>query len=228
MYTRKRKYSTGSSRTRPPLKRQRTGYPRSLGLVPTYRGFQPRAFTRGEWKFLDTTINNNMDSTGVMLLLNGLAPGSSASQRIGQKVSIRSIELKLIALVIPGTGVDQEQRWMLLLDRQANGAAPGALTDFLAAGNTKGLRNLANRRRFKIVLDKRYVLNNAGEPGAQRVFNVYMKFRRPLVVEYNAGVAGTIADIVTNSLYLVLIGQAAPGTTAGLLQGYARLRYTDM
>lgn len=201
---------------------------RYQGLVPTYRGFTPRAFTRGEWKFLDLTVNNAMDSTGAMLLLNGLQPGSSASQRIGMKVAIRSLQMKLISFCTAGTGVDQEHRWLVLLDRQANGAAPAALTDFLAAGNTKGLRNLANRRRFKIVLDKRYYINNANEPGSARVFNVYMKFRRPLIVEYNAGIAGTIADIVSNSLYLVLIGQVAPGTGAGMIQGYARIRYTDM
>lgn len=212
----------------PPRKTRRTTAPRSGGLVPSYRGYTPRAFSRGEWKFLDLTVNNAMDTTGAMLLLNGLQPGSSASQRIGMKVSIRSLEMKLIGFATAGTGVDQEHRWLVLLDRQANGAAPAALTDFLAAGNTKGLRNLANRRRFKIVLDKRYYVNSAGEPGAARVFNVYMKFRRPLIVEYNAGVTGTVADIVSNSLFLVLIGQQAAGATAGTLQGYVRIRYTDM
>lgn len=174
------------------------------------------------------TVNNNMDTTGVLLLLNGLQPGSSASQRIGMKVAIRSLEMKLIGFANNGTGVDQEHRWLVLLDRQANGAAPAALTDFLAAGNTKGLRNLANRRRFKIIRDKRYYLNASGEPGSAREFNLYMKFRRPLMVEYNAGVAGTVADIVSNALYLVLIGQFSPGATAGMIQGYARIRYTDM
>jgi len=212
----------------PPRKRQATTRARYAGLVPSYQGFTPRAFSRGEWKFLDITVNNNMDTTGVLLLLNGLQPGSSASQRIGMKVAIRSLEMKLIGFANNGTGVDQEHRWLVLLDRQANGAAPTALTDFLAAGNTKGLRNLANRRRFKIIRDKRYYVNASGEPGSAREFNLYMKFRRPLMVEYNAGVAGTVADIVSNSLYLVLIGQYAPGATAGMLQGYARIRYTDM
>ena len=56
----------------------------------------------------------------------------------------------------------------------------------------------------------------------------YIKFRRPIVTEYNAGVAGTIADIATNSLYLITIGQQNAGLTAGITLGTCRIRYTDM
>lgn len=162
-----------------------------------------------------------------MTLLNGLVPGTGASQRVGMKITIRSIGLSLVALVTGGTGVDQYNRWILLLDRQCNGAAPTALTDFLATGDTLGLRNLAARHRFKTVMDKRYYLNASGEPYAAKLFKVYMKLRRPLVVEYNTGNAGTVADIVTNSLYLISIGSIAAGAAAGFLQGYCRIRYLD-
>ena len=212
----------------PPRKTRRTTAPRSGGLVPTYRGWTPRSFTRGEWKYLDTTINTACDTTGSMTLVNGLQPGTGASQRIGMKVMLRSMELSLVNSVPPVTGTDQNHRFLVLLDRQCNGAAPTALTDFLTPGNYLGMRSLVNRRRFKIILDKRCSLNASGEPGSDRLWKFYIKFRRPIIVEFNAGVAGTIADIVTNSLYIISVGQAAAGVGAGTLLGYCRIRYTDM
>jgi len=163
-----------------------------------------------------------------MTLLNGLAPGNSASQRVGMKVSIQSLELRIRNQVTAGTGVDQIHRLIVLQDQQANGIVPAALTDFLNAGNYQGLRNLAQRKRFRILKDYYFTLNATGEAGSQKCIHKYMKFRRPIITEFNAGVAGTIADISTNSLFFVCIGSIAPGATAGTSVGYIRIRYTDM
>lgn len=177
---------------------------------------------------MDTLVSQVADSTGAMTLLNGLQPGTGASQRIGMKVAIRSLEFKGQVRVTAATGVDQIQRYIILLDRQANGAAPAALTDFLTGGVYYSLRNLANRRRFKAIHDRMFSLNASGEPDSQRCWKFYIKFRKPIIVEFNAGNAGTVADIVTNSLYLMSLGQAPAGATAGSILGYCRLRYTDL
>lgn len=82
------------------------------------------------------------------------------------KVEIRSIEIRLNTNVTPATGVSQVARWLILLDRQCNGAAPAAVTDFLLAQSSTAPRQLANRKRFKILFDKSFrlggVLNGAG------------------------------------------------------------------
>lgn len=144
------------------------------------------------------------------------------------KVSIRSIEMRL-SQIADANDVAQTGRWFFLLDRQANGAAPAAMTDYLSTATIHGLRNLAARRRFKILMDKVANVSDQAVSGTiGRYWKVYMKFRRPLVVEYNAGVAGTVADIVTNSLYLCTIGLVAAGATCNSLYGNIRIRYTDM
>lgn len=217
--------ATWSYRSRaPPSKRTA---PRKYGLRPTYRGWNPRNFTRGEWKFLDTPINIAVNTGVTYTLLNGLVPGNSASQRIGMKVQIKSIQCLLYNIVTGGTGIDQIHRRWLVLDRQANGAAP-TLAQIATSADTLGLRNLEYRRRFKILNDKPILLNADGEPGSKRLTKLYLKFKRPIIVEYNAGVAGTIADIVTNSLYMVTVGTAAAGVTAGSMLGIIRIRYMDM
>ena len=84
-YSRKRRYPYKS-------RYRRSGYraKRYRGLIPTYRGFAGPQQLKAEWKYLDTAINQPINTTGAQKLLNALAPGSGASQRIGMKVSIRS------------------------------------------------------------------------------------------------------------------------------------------
>lgn len=224
MIARKRQ---STNRRSPYQKRRKMTTGRYVGLRPTYRGFTPRAFSRGEWKYTDLGVNVQVDTATAVYLLNGLQPGTGASQRIGMKVSIRSVEIQMTDEATAGTGVDQVHAWGIVLDHQANGAAP-ALTDFITGGTPWGLRNLTNRKRFKMLLRKRTCINATGEAGTKRDHKIYMKFRRPIIVEFNAGVAGTIADIVTNSMFLWVSGSAAAGATAGRLIGNIRIRYQDM
>ena len=102
-YLRKRRY---------PYKSCCSGYraKRYRGLTPTYRGFAGPQQLKAEWKYLDTPINQPINTTGAQTLLNALAPGSGASQRIGMKVSIRSVQFRLFPYAINGTGVDQFAR----------------------------------------------------------------------------------------------------------------------
>lgn len=203
------------------------------GLVPTYQGYNPRRFAMGEWKYKDIDANVDFNTTATMTLLNGLAPGTSASQRVGMKIAVRSIELHMHATSTTGTGDEQVARLSIVLDRQPNGAAPSAITDIITASSVSAMRNLANRKRFKLLWDKRYpfgsTITNAstGTP-TTRVMKLYMKFRRPIIVDYNSGVAGTVADISTNSLYLLTLGTVAPGNGDVTATFYARIRYTDM
>lgn len=201
----------------------------------TSRGYIPRNWTKAEWKYLDVTINQDINTTATYTLLNGLAPGTAANQRVGQKVTIRSLELRLKLTTTAATGVNQVCRYLLLLDRQANGAAPAAVTDFLVGQSTTAPRQLANRKRFKLIRDNTFpmggVLNGAGTGSAEpsdRYEKDYVKFKRPLIVEYNAGVAGTIADIASNSLFFVTFGTEVAGNTDVGCTGYIRIRYTDM
>lgn len=215
-------------------KRRKTSRTKYQGLVPTYRGFTPRAFRRGEWKYVDTSLGFDINTGALGSLLNGLQPGSSASQRIGMNCEFKSLEFRARVTSTAATGVDQYCRMLIVQDKQSNGVAPG-IGDILINASTTAPRNLANRKRFRILWDKTFAmggnLNAAGTPSTVpnlRNFKAYMKFRPAIRTEYNTGVAGTIADINSNSLYLVTIGTEAAGATDAGLVGYIRLRYTDM
>lgn len=209
---------------------------RPSGYAPTFTApYMPRQFGRQEWKFTDQTTGAlEVCTTATLTLLNGLAPGNSASQRIGSKVSWMSMEAYIQIFAHATTGIDNKCRLLVVLDKQPNGAAPGAITDILQTADFLSPRNLANRKRFKIMWDKRLyvgnVLNAAGTGTAIpnfRLFKIYKKFKYPLQTDFNAGVAGTVADIATNSLYFCTLGNTATGATTATCSGYFRLRYTD-
>lgn len=230
MYSRKRPAQMSASYMSRTPARKRT-YRRQGGLVPSYHGYNPRGFVHGEWKYVDNVFTDAISTTTTMTLCDALAPGTAANQRIGMKVAIRSIELRVWLMNNAATGVEQAVRVMLFWDRQANGAIPAAVTDIIIAASPIAPRNLANRRRFKIIKDKVFTIGSCaattGSP-TSRTYKNYIKFKKPVIVEYNAGVAGNIADISSNSLYMLTIGTEADGDTCCGCNAVIRVRYTDM
>lgn len=188
--------------------------------------YTPRMITGPEWKYADVTGTYAVDSTGALALLNGIVPGTAATERIGQKITIRSLELRGYNYVTPTDGLDQLHRRILVLDSQTNAAAL-TIAQVLQTANVFSPRNLQNRKRFKILYDKTFTLNASAEAGSRRWFKMYMKFRKPIITDYNTGTAGTVADIVTNSLYLINLGTNPAGVTAGGASSWIRMRYSD-
>jgi hypothetical protein len=177
-----------------------------------------------EMKAIDTAISVAADTTGSLTLLDGCSKGTDLNQRVARQITVRSLQMILRPRVTPTTGVDQYHRVMLVKDLQPNGAIFG-ITDLLISASHISLTNLSNQMRFKILFDRTFMLNASGESFSGRIFreNIKTKF----TVQYNSGNAGTIADIATSSLYLLVIGSEAAGVTAGTVSGNVRVRYTD-
>jgi len=182
---------------------------------------------------VDTTLNQDLNSTAQINTLNAMALGNTASTRVGMKVDMRTIELCLRTWTTPATGVEQFGRVMLVLDRQTNAVGPAALTDILTSAAVTSPRNLANRKRFKILWDRKFTLGNnvtntagTGSP-TSRILKAYIQLRR-ISTDYNTANNGTVADITSNSLHLVYFGTEAAGNTDAFLVGTIRVRYTDV
>jgi hypothetical protein len=172
---------------------------------------------------LDTEVNMATDSTSGVLLLNGTTKGTNIDNRIARDFSLHSLELNILSLATAATGVDQQHRVMVVRDKQPNGAALTAAV-VLSAVTVSDFPNVDNLKRFVILLDKRLRLNATGEAGSEILWRSNLNLGGVLT-HCNTGNAGTIADIVTNSLYLIVIGSKAAGATAGLTYGKARLKF---
>jgi hypothetical protein len=157
--------------------------------------------------------------------LNGLAPGTAVTQRLGRKVVLTRLEFSLLNASTPTTGLDQVQRILLIWDRQTNGAAP-AILDVLSAGSPTSLFNPDNATRFKILFDWIKPVNASTESDSI-VATGHVSIPLRLPVQFNGGGAGSVADIVSGSLYLITLGSLASGATAGSVTGYTRVYFTD-
>lgn len=191
------------------------------GLNRATRGLQ---LATGEFKAIDTVVSVAADTTSAVTLLNGCARGDDINERTGREVVMRSIQLCVRATVTAGTGIDQWHRYIVVYDRQTNGAAL-TFANVISALDVSAPRNLENRRRFTILMDKKFHLNATAESGSQRLISYYRRLRHPIT--FNNGDAGTVADITTGSLYLITYGSVAAGQTAGSAYGVVRVRYED-
>jgi len=193
-------------------------------MIPQIPAGYPSGAIAQEFKSIDTATNGVADATGFVQLLNGCAQGSDIGDRVGRQIMMKSIQAKLYSYVTPATGVDQVHRLMIVYDRQVNGSLPSIAT-ILNTVTPYSMKNLNYRKRFKILMDKTFVLSASGEDSSQMYTEFYRKLRHP--VEFNAGNAGTVADIITGSLYLVSVGNIGAGAPAGVVTGNLRVRYTD-
>lgn len=239
-YLSKRKYSayqqankSARSRSGSAYKKRRTRASSFSGAPLASRGF--RFPMKGELKFaeVDSTgaIAFGVPATGAtgalsIVLLNGLSLGTAAQTRVGRKINMRSIMMRAY-FNAAATTTSGFVRVMLVYDRQANGTAPTA-ADILAQGGTPfitSINNLDNRERFLVIHDKtRYLSAGSAVSDTNAIY--YKKYKRlALETTYNSGSSGTVGDINTGAMYLVVF------TSCGIANVNARIttriRFSD-
>lgn len=224
-------------RTRPRISRDAVTVHRDSGVYKRRRsGIRPRTVLRTggllpypsniERKFLDTAIVDDVSTTASITALNAMNSGTTASNRIGRRILMKSLQVRaLIEREDPASTTAEHMRMMVVYDRQANGALP-AITDILVTASVEALRNMANVGRFFVLFDEFIDVSTAAGGRSQQSFNKFVKFNLP--VFYNAGIAGTVADIATGSLLMVYVGNRAAGVDDINVSMNCRLRFTDM
>lgn len=180
-----------------------------------------------ELKYVDNLYSSQVDNTPDLYLLNVMPAGTNPNNRIGNKVNATSIQFRG-TLISNSLALDPTQvRIIVFWDQQANGAAP-PIEGSTTAG-TEGLLDVTvvtqpimapysmeAQKRFSILYDKTYTINpQVGVPGDEEnsvvPVSLYIKKKIQLsrVVKYDNAAGGTIADIQTNSLYMVAISDRA-------------------
>lgn len=213
----------------------------SYGMVPlSTRGYTPNLVEKKVFD-RDSTLYQ-VNSTGSFTLLCAPIPGSDMTNRIGRKILIKSVyvrgfvghERAMNLAAIDASG--QLPRMILFIDYQPNGAAP-AVTDILKETGPVSQLNLNYRDRFKILCDKQWVVDPfmysavatqsyASAANTLKPVKVYKKLN--LTTVFNAGTAGTIADIASGALYMFWIGGAVAGTQDINASICTRVRYVDV
>jgi len=131
------------------------------------------------------------------LLLNGLQLGTGGSNRVGREIFMQKLDYSLAASIT---------RWMIVYDRQSNGATPAADALTQDVLDSASPQNFSNRDRFDILWDGQYDRT----PEQAQILNC-KDFEINLPTYYNSGSAGTVADITSGALYLAVWSQGAAG-----------------
>lgn len=198
-YKHRRKYQTKRylSRCYPRRRYRRSRLPRLYPMKPEIK----RIFRE-----IDDT-QDDLDIAGEVNLLNGVATGTTALNKLGINYKMISAYIKFN--VTAGLDTDSSEyqpsiiRVLLVLDKQSNGATV-TLSDVLTIGSgdtpTKAIMafsNKPNAKRFKILRDKTYNLNNDRPEYTTKWF-----FKQPKIVQMQ-GTAADVANMKKNALYLI-------------------------
>lgn len=227
MYKRKRPPSTTSNKQ---YKKPRTAYNQNLRFTPRSYG---NALAVTERKYFDTQASGTIQGTSgswaygeadpaTLLTLFVPTLGNDINNRIGRKVQLLS--LKLHCEVVSPAQTNQTApdastviRVILVRDMQTNGVQLNA-EDVINSGDASQafnmFQNTAFFGRFKVLKDKRYILQdpnitydgtNMEQQGLSKYFSWTVKFRKPLYIHFNGINGGTVADIIDNSFHMLAL-----------------------
>lgn len=203
----------------PTFKRSKRTYRRRpRRAVRKYRKSFPK-YLRPEVKRIDSTYATGITSTEATILLNGLTQGLEYNQRIGRKITSKSIAIR--GYVQNADANVNQVRLLLVYDKQTNQALP-TMSDIIDGNLFNGFRNLDNIKRFKILSDRRMALQVTADSGV-RYFKMYKKIRLDTIYD---DTTSNINAITSGSIILFLIStDATTGVTSNIDW---RFTYTDV
>ncbi len=218
----------------PDLRRIRPG---QRGFVRT-AGFYGRYSGAGaEMKFHDVTVDDGVvaASMNVQTALLVIPEGNGESDRVGRKITIKKIGWRYeVLLPTTATAADTSDvvRVMMILDKQANGAL-GTNTSVLEDDDYQSFNNLANSKRYRILMDKSYSITSQSGSGRGTTDTlsygdavITAQWHKPcsIPIEYdNSATTGVITSIRSNNLFVIV------GSKSGVagFRSKVRIRYTD-
>lgn len=198
-------------------------------------GFFGRFGPEGELKFKDQDFNSGTIAVGGTVSEQSIvdvAQGTAEDERIGRKCTIRSInwrfEIRLLNQANTGApGVDVI-RVIMYLDKQCNGAT-ATVTEILESNDYQSFNNLANKSRFRTLMDRTYALNLTAASGADATAewtgtNLQDTFFKKvnIPIEFDS-TTGAITEIRSNNIGILLLSRAGLSD----LNSKIRLRFSD-
>lgn len=231
-------YRKGQKKSRrQAVQRSRVSGSRASYTVP-YRtsGYAGRFGAGGELKFKDTTYSASAPATTGTItnntLVGTIAEGTGESERIGRKITVRSVFVKGWVYLPSGTTLNSSGdivRIIVYQDKQANGAA-ATVANILDSTDVLSFMNLENSLRFRILKEKVIAVNTMGLGAftgptygvAEKFTHFKMAIKCNMPIEFK-GNTPSVADLTSNNIGIMAISESAVAT----LQYYVRVRYKD-
>lgn len=210
------------------VKRQKT-FGRSLAQT---QGFASTTRSAPEQKNFDSNVATPIvaaQTTAVRSSIFTPDQGVGPNEHVGRAVECTSLSWKWSSSYAATTAGSSPMRLLVVYDRQPNAALP-AVTDIVNQDYINAHMNLANNKRFLVIVNEEFEGMSIQGPNAF-FKSGYVSFKRrfngTLRTEFNDVNGGTIADITTGS-YVALTWQNGQLITANPVDTLDfRFRYTD-
>ncbi len=112
----------------------------------------------------------------------------------------------------------------LVLDKAVEGTTP-SIADIFSSVNTYSFPVSETAWRFQILSDRVFDLNASAEAGTIKSFEFQTNLN--CLETFGASSAGTVADIQSGALWLVVIGTSAAGASAGTVTFNTLVEFRD-
>lgn len=188
-----------------------------------------------ELKFHDVDLDDAVvaNSATITDSICKIPQGTTEKTRIGRKCTIKQIGWRFNIMIPEQTSsalTGETVRVLLYIDKQCNGATAAA-TDILESDDFQSFNNLANKNRFRTLMDRTYDLNC--KAGSGRGATDTLAFGETLIndtffkkvnipIEFDS-TTGAITEIKSNNIGVLLIAQEGIAS----FQSKIRLRFSD-
>lgn len=185
-----------------------------------------------EVKVIDTSISDAaLTNAGSVIVVNACSEGTTGTTRVGRKINMTSVEYwaKLTCgnSQTGQTASNDAIRVSIVYDHQVNQAAPAYSDIYTSSGTSSaplGYRSINNLDRFEVLATDTF--NFDASSNITAVAHRYVPIKWD--TRYDTGNAGTVADIISGGLFVVICPMfAAAGAQAGIV-GVARVRFQDL
>jgi len=207
-----------------------------------YRGTECHGDDEAEWKYIDITqTNSDITTTGKVHLdtVNVPVQGAGVSERIGDTIFGKKLEVRVLLSQQDGTGNDKEDencdlfRLTIVRDKQCNKTAPVYTDVFLSTSIISPIKH-ENRGRFEILYSKVHKIRSYGNIQATTITpkwdRDYVYFEKmiyfdDLPIDFSAS-TGAVTDLNSNNIFI--LGQGAnTNNVKGQIDMRTRFYYID-
>jgi hypothetical protein len=159
-----------------------------------------------EDKYNDSQAATAIANAATYALMNGLQLGNTSVTRNGQ--SIKCADFQFTAtLTMAAAATTTFFRMIIFVDSASNATVPGVSDVYQDCTTVRSMRQVAYIKRFKVIYDELIALDTNNP-----LCVISKTFSLSHHTEFNTGNAGTIADIASGSLYLLMFSDQAVNT----------------
>lgn len=176
---------------------------------------------------VETFVNQVVTLQGSpnIYLLNGLMKGVGLDQRTGDTAYMRYLEMRCQIRCNNANFLENQALRVIIVREKTTQTQTISLTSYMdnSAPNTWFIPNKkdVDPKRYKTYYDKTF--DASGQSPFTRNFSIYKKLG--FTANYSRNNLGTVADIDTNGLFLVLISDNADSTQAAIFSCHCYIHY---